>query len=232
MKNQYFGDINDYRKYGLLRILQSTGNLKLLVAWMLTSNDSGPDGGFRSYLQHPGTWMRYDPELFTGLADLLRSNSIPSVSLIENSALLPRTSYYSIVVPDASKEREAWHQGLLVAAREIDLVFVDPDNGIEIPSKPIGYKGSSKYVTWEEIRGLWEMDRSILIYQHFRRERRAAFAERMLSELRTRTGAEFIEVIRTAHVMFILACQEGHRTQLQKAISLLSQTWRGQIEPM
>jgi hypothetical protein len=45
MKNQYFGDINDYRKYGLLRILQSTGNGRLLVAWMLTPDGGSRDGG-------------------------------------------------------------------------------------------------------------------------------------------------------------------------------------------
>ena len=36
MKDQYFGDINDYRKYGILRALQSKGQRTLLVAWMLT----------------------------------------------------------------------------------------------------------------------------------------------------------------------------------------------------
>jgi hypothetical protein len=48
MKNQYFGDVNDYRKYGLLRALQSTWNGSLLVAWMLTPDDGGRDGRFRS----------------------------------------------------------------------------------------------------------------------------------------------------------------------------------------
>ena len=55
MKNQYFGDINDYRKYGLLRTLQSTGSGRLLVAWMLTPDDGSRDGGFRSYLL-PQRW--------------------------------------------------------------------------------------------------------------------------------------------------------------------------------
>lgn len=48
MKNQYFGDINDYRKYGLLRVLQSTGS-KLLVAWMPAS------GSKESAAIHPAT---------------------------------------------------------------------------------------------------------------------------------------------------------------------------------
>jgi hypothetical protein len=50
MKNQYFGDINDYRKYGLLRAWQAAGNGTLLVAWMLTPDDGSRDGGSRSYL--------------------------------------------------------------------------------------------------------------------------------------------------------------------------------------
>ncbi len=232
MKNQYFGDINDYRKYGLLRILQSKGNGRLLVAWMLTPDDGSRDGGFRSYLQDPDTWIRYDPQLFTGLAGLLRPASIPEVSLIERSTLLPRTSYYSAVVPDAGKERDAWRQGLFGAAHDVDLVFVDPDNGIEVPSKPVGRKGSSKYVTWQEIRGLWETGCSILIYQHFRHERRAAFAERMASELRERTGARFTEALRTPHVLYLLAAQERDGTQFRDAVSLLPQRWNGQIKPM
>ena len=35
MKNQYFGDINDYRKYGLLRILTNGGEVDTAVCWML-----------------------------------------------------------------------------------------------------------------------------------------------------------------------------------------------------
>ena len=79
MKNQYFGDINDYRKYGLLRLLQSTGNGRLLVAWMLTPDDGSRDGGRRSYLRDPGAWNRYEAELFSGLADLLRAPFVPEV---------------------------------------------------------------------------------------------------------------------------------------------------------
>jgi hypothetical protein len=232
MKNQYFGDINDYRKYGLLRVLQSTGSGRLLVAWMLTPDDGSRDGGFRSYLQHPGIWMRYDPELFTGLADLLRTAPIPEVSLIESSTLLPRTSYYSAVVPDTARERDAWRQGLLAAARDADLAFVDPDNGIEVRSKPVGRRGSSKYVTWHEIRELWDANYSILIYQHFRRERREVFAGRMASELRACTGAHVTEAFRTSHVLYLLAAQERHRAQLREAVSRLTQLWSGQIEPM
>jgi hypothetical protein len=35
MKVQYFGDVNDYRKFALLRLLASKGGFKIGVCWML-----------------------------------------------------------------------------------------------------------------------------------------------------------------------------------------------------
>jgi hypothetical protein len=232
MKNQYFGDVNDYRKYGLLRALQSTWDGSLLVAWMLTPDDGGKDGGFRSYLKAPKVWAKYDPELFAGLAELLRSASQPSVSLIERSALLPRVRYHSAVVPDGRIERDAWRDDLLCKALGVDLVFFDPDNGVEVPSKPVGRERSSKYVTWQEIQALWEAGCSLLIYQHFRREARDAFARRLVSELRERTGASFAEAFLTPHVLFLLVTQDRHLERLASVPEVLFVRWRGQIDTM
>lgn len=232
MKNQYFGDVNDYRKYGLLRALQSKGDLDLLVAWMLTPDDGSRDGGFRSYLGASASWSKHDPGLFAGLAGLLRSARQPSVSLIEGSDLLPRASYYSAVVPDGRRERDEWRAALLRASTGVDLVFVDPDNGIEVRSRPVGHTGSSKYVTWGEIEGLWTAGCSVLIYQHFRREPRQDFAERLAEELRSRTGGGLVEAFRTPHVLFLLAAQDRHAQRIRDAIALLSDRWDGQINTM
>lgn len=43
MKNQYAGDINDFRKYAILRALATCG-FRVTVCWMLTPDDGGPDG--------------------------------------------------------------------------------------------------------------------------------------------------------------------------------------------
>lgn len=232
MKNQYFGDVNDYRKYGLLRALQSNGDGSLLVAWMLTPDDGGRDGGFRSYLEAPATWAKYDHDLFDGLARLRGSAQHPSVSLMEESGLLPGASYHSLVVPDVRRERDAWRDDLLRAASGVDLVFVDPDNGIEVPSRPVGRMGSSKYVTWGEIEGLWTAGCSVLIYQHFPHEPRQLFAERIAAELHSRTGADFVEAFRTPHVLFLLAAQDRHAQRFADTIPLLSDRWSGQIIAM
>ncbi|MGH9380315.1 MAG: hypothetical protein ACRD2Z_06855 [Thermoanaerobaculia bacterium] len=144
MKNQYFGDVNDFRKYGLLRALQSAGDARLLVAWMLTPDDGGSDGRLRTYLEQSDGWKDCDPHLYAELAAMLRAGSTPRVSMIEATDLLPRASYHSEIVPDTRLARDTWREGLLAAASKADLVFLDPDNGIEIPSKPVGRKNSSK----------------------------------------------------------------------------------------
>jgi hypothetical protein len=199
---------------------------------MLTPDDGSKDGGFRSYLEDRPDLATHDPELFVGLANLLRSTSQRSVSLIEKSGLLLRTRYHTAVVPDSRSERDAWREDLLRAASGVDLVFLDPDNGIEVPSKPVGRKGSSKYVTWQEIRSLWEAGCSLLIYQHFRRENREAFTQRLVSELGRRTGARLTEAFSTPHVLFLLAAQDQHAQQFGKIVPLLSKRWSGQIKAM
>jgi hypothetical protein len=39
LKDQYFGDVNDFQKYALLRRIARPASLKLGVCWMLTESD-------------------------------------------------------------------------------------------------------------------------------------------------------------------------------------------------
>lgn len=197
---------------------------------MLTPDDGGSDGGRRAYLRQPEGWRRYDPELYDGLTALVGSGSAPQVSLIEGSELLPRSTFYSEIVPDGRSERRRWREDLVEAAAGMDLVFLDPDNGVEVCSKPVGHKGSSKYVTWQEIDELWNADCSVLLYQHFPREPRVAFSARMISELRRRTEAELTWGFRTPHVLFLLAARPRHAEALGEAVSERLPRWAGQID--
>lgn len=229
MKHQYFGDVNDYRKYGLLRALQAPGGLSLSVSWMLTPDDGGSDGKFRSYLQEPGRWRHYDEPLFDHLSAALSAGGSPSVAMIEHASILPRARFFSETVPDDRRARAAWSRRLVSSAAGADLVFLDPDNGLEIPSKPIGRKDSSKYAAWYEVERLWEAGSSVLVYQHFCREERAAFTSRLARELQSRTGAASVEVFATPHVLFLLASQSRHAHVFEEAIVSCLPKWRGQV---
>jgi len=232
VKNQYFGDVNDYRKYGLLRALCGDADLSLSVAWMLTPDDGSTDGGLRTYLRCPNQWRRHDPALYDWLASAMGDGAARSVDLLEKSALFPRARYNSEIVPDDRLARGVWASHLVSSAEGTDLVFLDPDNGLEIPSKPVGSKDSSKYAFWSEVEALWSAGSSLLIYQHFRRENRAEFAQRMMKQLSDRTGAPLVEAFRTPHVLFLLAGQERHREVLEEGIATRLAAWRGQIGPV
>lgn len=97
MKNQYFGDINDFRKYGLLRSLLRAGNVKLLVVWMLTGEDHKKpgDGKFTRYLNEAKKYSACDPELHGWLHCRVHEEGTRAVSLIEGSDLLGNTTFYS-----------------------------------------------------------------------------------------------------------------------------------------
>jgi hypothetical protein len=198
---------------------------------MLTDDDGGPDGRFRAYLdptKKAGKLRRLDPPLHDALVGMLTANR-PAVSLFEVSGALPGAAYYSVTVPDDVYDRHLWRRGLEVAVSGADLVFVDPDNGIEITSKPIGRKGSSKYVAWSELEAIWKSGASLLVYQHFRREERGAFARRMAEDLKGRIGVQHVEAFRTPHVLFLLAAQDRHLSAFQAA-SVPNPDWLKQID--
>lgn len=229
MKNQYVGDVNDYLKYGILRALASQSCHDALVAWMLTPDDGSSDGKFRSYLEQPHQWRKFDSDLFDGLT-AVGGHAEPCVDLIERSGLLPGASFYSEHVPDTRQPRAAWFSRLRQAATDVALVFLDPDNGIEVPAKPVGRKGSSRYVLWSELSDLWQLGNSLLIYQHFPREKRGAFSARMRSELFLKTGATTVHCLKTRGVLFLLACQPVHEDSLTAAARWIAESWAGQIE--
>ena len=230
MKNQYFGDINDYRKYGLIRSIINAGKFRILVAWMLTPDDGSTDGKFTEYLSKPNQWQNFDPELYKGIQTLMSSNTHRKVELIEHTNLLPSVKYFSDIVPDTAEERINWAQNLIDISEESNLVFIDPDNGIEVKSKPYGRKHSSKFLYWREIGDLWSRGKSLLIYQHFLREKRQVFIQRMLNELQHHTDGSFVEAFSTPHVVFFLALQPQHESYHPAIVDDVQKNWGSQIQ--
>lgn len=232
MKNQYFGDINDYRKYGLLRALGGRGQLRIGVWWMLTEDDAGMDGQFTGYLSSPQRWRQYDPELYDGLRTALASEAARSVGHLEATDLLTNADFLSDLLPDNAIDRGNHFVQMLQQFRSVDLLFADPDNGLEVPSRPMGRRGSSKYLYWREVAQSYEAGHSLLIYQHFCREERSHFRKRLAEELIRQTGTSQVWTFTTPHVLFLLAPQERHLTQLRRGICEVEQAWNGQISVM
>jgi hypothetical protein len=229
LKDQYFGDVNDYRKYGLLRALQAASGLKLGVCWLRTANDSRPDGEFRDYLRTPERFRVHDPALFDALTRLLHSGASRSVELAEAWDLLSGAAYHHDVLGDDALDRLRYFATARERLATCPLLFFDPDNGIEVGSVGYGRKGSAKYVYWRELEDAVRRGHSIVVYQHFRRERRDHFLHRLAGELHRRLGAGRVLAFRTAHVVFFLVARPEHVPLFSSAPDLIQRRWAGQI---
>lgn len=169
MKNQYFGDINDYRKYGILRALAGD-DVQILICWMLTPNDARADGKFIQYLTDPCRWQAYDPVLFDVLQAEVLTRGRRDVACVKERMLIGRATFVDAILDGTAASRNSWLAELRQKRKNADLVFFDPDNGIEVPSTPKTRRDSRKYVYWDELEETWRTGASLLVYQHFRRE--------------------------------------------------------------
>lgn len=197
---------------------------------MLTSDDGSTDGKFISYLDSPDKWSHYDPVLFQAMKRLLAHHQKRRVSLIENTGIFQKAEYYSSHVPDTAFGRSFWFESLSQRAQGSDFVFLDPDNGLEVKSKRYGIKGSSKFLYWREIESLWALGKSLLVYQHFIREKRLNFIERMLEDLKSATPRSFVEAFSTPHVVFLMALQPEHQKFHDAIVRSVQESWEGQIQ--
>jgi hypothetical protein len=229
MKNQYFGDINDYRKYGLLRVLSGDGKISSGVCWMLTPSDGRTDGQFLRYLDQRDRWRGYDSDLFEHLYRCVRVDNQRDVRWVEDSDVLPNARFFSRMLSDDARARRDYFSGMLESFRDIDLIFFDPDNGFEVPSKPMGRRGSSKYLYWGEMYNAYRSGHSVLIYQHFVRENRESFIQRIAARICAETNAALIYSFRTSNVVFFLASQAQHADHFTRQSERIPGIWGQQI---
>lgn len=173
MQDRYAGDIGDFVKLGLLRVL-SPGR-KLGVTWYrFPDEDHNRDGRHVSYLEKPDRYSSLDPALIEHLRSVVKdARSITSLLPILGNAVSADESLDVAEVPARLRRgwRNAWFARTLDKLSECDLVFADPDNGIVDDSD--WRKGSPKFgkqMPLEEIRAL-ARGRTAVIYHHNTRRR-------------------------------------------------------------
>jgi len=205
MKNQYVGDFNDYKKYSLIEIISEVLSEKILLAWMLTDDNSRSHGNKLEYLENNKNERQLNPELFDKLKSIDKSKrEIKDVEKL----LGDKYNYYSETLCDNKEERTKYFEALLLEAKEVGIVFFDPDNGIEVKSVKFGNKNSSKYLYWNEIQQFADCEKDILIYQHFPRKGRKQYIDDLKTELQDKTNLEVLPIA-TENVLFLLATKQG-----------------------
>lgn len=225
MKEQYVGDVNDYRKYALLRMLCVEAELRLGICWMLTGPDGRTDGNKVGYLEQPQKWRPHDPELFDLLSRVGRSPDTRRLASLEQSGLFPRARFFNSALPDELESRQRYFDQAQNALGGCDVVFFDPDNGLNVPSIRKGNRNSSKYLYDDEIASFWDRGASVLIYQHHPFEKIEEFSTRSANRLTRGLPGSKVNVFREAHATFFLASQAKHTRAIRTVITTTSAEW-------
>ncbi len=232
MKNQYFGDINDYKKYGILRILSGGGAIKTSVCWMLTPDNDKNEGKFITYLNKPDKWRAYDSELFDSLLKSISLNTGRSVKSADQLKLIDNAEYFEKILGNLKVERQNYFQEFDGCTAGSDLIFFDPDNGIEVDSFPAGRLNSGKYIYWKEIIKYYQDGHSLLVYQHFPRIRRDIYINSISEKINARLRTDAIIYYQTANVLFILIPQKQKIDYFLEKTKRIESTWKNEVKCM
>lgn len=230
MKHQYFGDISDYRKYCVLKNFVQVGGLNPLVCWLLTPDDERNDGNNNSYLQDPATWKRHDPVIFDFLYQKVVKENVRHLSAIEESGLLPSVNFYSELLEDDLDARQQYFDRLHGLTEAHDLVFLDPDNGLETKSAAKGKKNSSKFIYLDEIGRLWDAGNSLLIYQHFPRVERIAYMTAQLNRLAEVAPAPVMLAVKTSYMAYLVLATEAAADAIRNSLLAVAENWKPHLE--
>jgi len=120
---------------------------------------------------------------------------------------------------------------------ECELVFFDPDNGVEVASVPKHGLKSGKYIYWDELSPFWQRGNSLLIYHHLNR---TASAERQVEVLAQRfaaklDGAKIVPLVfrrGSSRVFWLIHRGDNLGRELERRASdMLSGGWSRHFRP-
>ncbi len=238
MQDCYAGDIGDYGKFALLRELHEQG-LSIGVNWYKTD-------AVVSKKQDDGNYCIPDHLAVcdTGLSSSLRkvfhsqAGSERSIKALENEMLIDGALYFSDSVP--VEHRDEWHQRALSKLSCADLIFLDPDNGMVVPSAEKDKKKQRKYVLDAEARDYLSHGHTVLVYQHRPRVNEAVYIDRMvqrfmnLSPVVKRKCIQVITFPRySVRDYFAISINDDHRLMIARAIAnMVNGIWGSGKSPM
>ena len=214
MKNQWFGDMYDFRKYGLLEFL-SCYYEHIVVSWMLTPDDSiyGIDipkspsilSNIKSLiLQHRN--IQYAIDYFKA------KDEDKFIFWEEN--LKPTTFYES---------RKQWNAELSKMEKlynKKSLYFFDADNGLSPTDCDKDEEKESKYIYQKEFQSKYEKGADILLYQHRQRSQSFKTMHQKVSEKldKIQGPKKCICIKATGNVAFFLLCHDPDKIPFTDSI--------------
>ena len=168
------------------------------------------------------------PTLYHQMHEIVLEKKYRNIKGIEEGSVLPkRTIFYGELlrndrIPSQQKAsiRNSWHLAALNALKRADIVFLDPDNGIETPKMSSFHRISSKHVSFEEISDYYnKRGQSVIIYNHKSHQEESIYQQRF-RKLRGLTATIYIlRAHRGTARDFVFLLQPKHKKLMENAIS-------------
>lgn len=227
MKNQYAGDIGDYTKLGILRSLEAAG-FSIGINWYLTPDEpklskASTDGRYTDFLERDCDTP--DIYLHRALKEIGLSNN-RTVARLERAKLFENALFWNKILE--AKSRNKWHSASLKQLHKQDVIFLDPDNGLEVKSTQPYSKHGNKYTTYTEAANYYAQGSTVIIYNHRNRKPESEYLEKFYKfENMEETKSAKMFYLRASRYSvrdYLFLVQERHLSVLERAIDLFLAT--------
>jgi hypothetical protein len=181
MQNRFVGDIGDYVKLAILRALSPGYHLG--IAWWLFPDEAHiQDGRYIDYLQRADRWRRYDPDLFDSLRQIVASgprdvSALEAPNILSGAIFANEMFPFESVIRDRRQARQEWLARVKKSLADANLIFVDPDNGLEPGFFSHGSAKSGKSVRLSELREFAAPGRCLIVYHRQMRRGGSRYGE-------------------------------------------------------
>jgi len=139
MQKQYFGDFTDFYKFFFLKNI--IGKYKLGINWCLTSDDGSNDGNKK--IENKPELKKIDNVLYNILSERIFSKIIKYF----NENIEEYREEFKKFNLEYKYEIDAFNK-----LKKQDIIFFDPDTGIEMPSKKLSER--YKYISYRTIKNI------------------------------------------------------------------------------
>ena len=242
MQNRYTGDIGDFSKLGLLRALQDAG-LSIGLNWYLTPDETHNDDGRHTDYLHQEQYRACDEKLWIELGEIVHSQR-REIRSMECDDILQATFFSDCLdfsdgdgcvkrkcKPKAKRTalRGDWFGRSLARLAGKDIVCMDPDNGLVVPSA-LGKPKENKYILPEELASYYAQGSTVVYYQHKARYKDEHYTKQLKALLRredlpSASGLALrFERVSQRYYMFVI--QPRHRDLIERTLDeMLSGAW-------
>ena len=118
----------------------------------------------------------------------------------------------------------------------MDIVFLDPDNGLETVKMHQDVSAKEKHVTWQEIKDYYNRGQSVILYHHRpQSDSKEVCVQKMLEFQKNHLQADGVlglEYYRFTNRYYFLFAHQAHLSILDAVYHSVAKNWEGLCAPV